>query len=545
MPSDSTDRAATAAASSSSPAPPGAAGTCFLVGAGPGDLGLVTLRAREVIEKAAVIVYDYLANPEMLRWARADAELVYVGKKAGAHTLTQSEINALLVEKARAGADVVRLKGGDPMIFGRGGEEAQELVEAGVPFEIVPGISSAIAGPAYAGIPVTHRAFNTQLTIFTGHEDPTKEATTVDYERIAQTPGTRVMLMGVKRIREITDAMRAAGAGDDLPVALVRWATTGRQQTVTGTLATIADVVESTGFQAPAVAVFGEVVTLRDSLNWFERRPLFGKRVVVTRTRRQAGALSRRLRDLGADAFELPTIRIEPSVGEDRARFLQLVGDAHTYDWLVFTSPNGVDAFFDAFFARYDDVRSIGGVRIAAIGPGTAARIRENRLAVDLLPDEFVAESLVECLVREAGTIENQMILWVRAEGAREVIGRELSGRGAIVDEAVAYRTVAETEDVSGGQQRLRTEGADVITFTSSSTVECFLELGIDLPDDVLVASIGPITSETIRRHGLPVHVEAERHDIPGLVAAVAAWFADHPAAAEAGGSAAAQSAES
>jgi len=345
-------------------------GTCYLVGAGPGDLGLVTLRAKECIEIADVIVYDYLSNPEMLRWGKDGVELIYAGKKAGDHVIPQGGINELLVGKASSGKTVTRLKGGDPMIFGRGGEEAQELAEAGIPFEIVPGISSAIAGPAYAGIPVTHRAHNTQLTIFTGHEDPTKDESSINYTEIANASGTKVMLMGVQRIGVITGSLIEAGLSADTPVAMVRWATTGQQQTLTGTVGTIADTVEKKSFKAPAVAIIGGVVDLRDEINWFEGRPLFGKKIVVTRTRKQAGVLSRKFRDLGADAYELPTIRIDPPA--DERGFAESVRDAHTYDWLIFTSPNGVESFFSWFYRLYKDARSIGGVRIAAIGPGTA-----------------------------------------------------------------------------------------------------------------------------------------------------------------------------
>lgn len=493
-------------------------GICYLVGAGPGDIGLATLRAKECIEEADVIVYDYLSNAEMLRWAKPDAELIYAGKKAKDHTLTQDQINALLVEKAKEGKVVTRLKGGDPMIFGRGGEEAEELVDAGVPFELVPGISSTIAGPAYAGIPVTHRICNSQLTIFTGHEDPTKESSSIDYGAIGKTPGTKVMLMGVQRLGKITAAMLEAGVSADEPVALVRWATTGQQRTLVGSVGDIAEKVEATGFKAPAVAVFGDVVQYHQTINWFENRPLFGKRIVVTRTRKQAGALSRRLRLLGADVYELPTIKIAPP--KDLLGFAELVQDAHTYDWLIFTSPNGVDAFFEVFYKIYQDARSIGGVRIAAIGPGTAQKLKDFHMATDLLPETFVAEGLVEAFKKQ-GSVENLKILWVKAETTRDVIGDELSKAGAILDEAVAYRTVKETEDLTGARARFEEEGADLITFTSSSTVDCFMDLGLPLPETLKVASIGPITSETAEKHGLAVDIAAERHDIPGLVDAI------------------------
>jgi len=498
--------------------------TCFLVGAGPGDLGLVTLRARECIEQADVIVYDYLSNPEMLKWAPESAEIIYAGKKAGAHTLTQDEINALLVEKAREGKQVVRLKGGDPFVFGRGAEEAQALAAAKVPFAIVPGVTSAIAGPAYAGIPVTHRGKNSHVTFFTGHEDPEKSESSIDFAALAKLGGTQVMLMGVDRIEAIAREMLANGMRSDLPVALIRWATTGRQQTLVGNLKDIAQRSAETGFAAPAVAVFGDVVALRNGLNWFEQRPLFGKRIVVTRTRAQAGALSEQLRGLGADVIELPTIRIEPP--SDLRAFAELVQDAHAYDWIVFTSPNGVTAFFDLFYKLYDDAREIGGVRIAAIGPATAQRIKDFHLKVDLQPEEFVAESIVREF-RKLGGVENLRILLARAEKARDLLPKELSALGAIVDEGFAYRTVPETRDDSGARRRLLEEGADLITFTSSSTVENFLALGLPWPEGMQVASIGPVTSATARDHGLEVAIEARRHDISGLVDAVRKFFLD------------------
>ena len=494
-------------------------GICYLVGAGPGDPGLLTLRGRECIAAADVLVYDYLCAPALLQHARPDAEKIYAGKKAKDHTLSQDEINALIVEKCLEGKTVTRLKGGDPFVFGRGGEEAQVLKAAGVLFEIIPGVSSALAGPAYAGIPVTHRSCNSQLTLFTGHEDPDKTESSINYKQLCDAPGMKVMLMGMGRLPVVTREMLAAGASPDLPVALVRWATTGRQQTLTGELATIAGLAEKAGFKAPAVAVFGETVKLREELDWFESRPLFGRRIVVTRTRRQASGLSDRLQRLGADVLEIPTIRIEPP--KDKMEFAELVRDAHTYDWLVFTSPNGVDRFFEYFFKIYEDVRSIGGVRIAAIGPGTAKKINANRLAVDLLPEKYVAEGLLEALTSTDGSVENLKLLWVRAEETRDVLRKGLIKAGAILDEAIAYRTVPETTDPTGSVERFRREGADVITFTSSSTVDCFRALDLPWPDNLKVASIGPVTSDTVRENGWKVDVEAEAHDIPGLTEAV------------------------
>ena len=494
-------------------------GICYLVGAGPGDPGLLTLKGKECIEAADVLVYDYLCNPEHLRYAKPGTHRIYVGKKAGDHTLPQEEINALIVKLAKEGKTVTRLKGGDPVLFGRGAEEAVELYEAGVKFEIVPGITSAIAGPAYAGIPVTHRSHASQLTIFTGHEDPTKPDTSLNYAKIAQADGTKVFLMGVERIDEITTQFLKHGAKPETPVALVRWATHTHQQTLVGTLADIAAKVKAAGFKAPAVAVIGDVVTERDKLNWFENRPLFGKKIVVTRTRQQASGLSKQLTLLGADVIELPTIKIvEP---QNPMLFGELVQDCHTYDWIIFTSPNGVDAFFTMFDKLYNDARSIGGVRIACVGPSTAERVKARHLAVDLMPDKnFVAEGLVKAF-KDHQNMENVNVLWVRAEETREVIANELTGMGAIVDEGLAYRTVAETEDNLEALARLKAEGADKITFTSASTVEHFLNLKVALPEGIKIASIGPVTSTAIKEHDLKVDIEAKDHSIPGLVAAV------------------------
>jgi uroporphyrinogen III methyltransferase/synthase len=496
-------------------------GLCILAGTGPGDLGLMTLSAREAVEQAEVVVYDYLCNPEVLKWAPANAEIVFAGKKSGQHTLRQEAITQLLVDRTKEGKRVVRLKGGDPSVFGRGGEEAEALAEAHLRFEIVPGVSSAIAVPAYAGIPLTHRELASSFTVFTGHEDPAKGETAIDYRTLAGGKGTLVMLMGMERLASIVPKLLENGADSQLPVALIRWGTTGRQETLIGKLGSI--VAFSAGFEPPAIAVFGRVVELRNKLRWFEKRPLFGRRIVVTRTRKQASALSSKLRALGADVYEIPTIRIEPP--ESLMEFGELVRDSFQYDWLIFTSANGVEAFFAMFYRLYDDARSIGNVKIAAIGPATAQRIKDLHLAVDLQPKEFVAEAIIDGLVK-LGSIENLKILVVRALGAREILPKRLAQLGAIVDEAIAYRTVPETADTSGALERFRVEEADLITFTSSSTVENFLALKLPWPAKMKTASIGPVTSETMRKHGLSVDVEAARYDVDGLVAAVLKLYA-------------------
>ena len=495
-------------------------GICYLAGAGPGDLGLVTLKTREVIETAEVIVYDYLCNAEILAWAPKDAEVIYAGKKEGTHTIDQEAINALLVKLTKSGKRVVRLKGGDPFLFGRGGEEAEALTDAGLSFEVIPGVSSVIAAPAYAGIPITHREHSSQLTIFTGHESPGKPERAIDYAALARQPGTKVMVMGVKRLEQIAAALLKHGADPALPVALVRWGTTGAQRTIRSPLSDIASIARDTKFTAPAVAVFGEVVNLRDKLNWFESKSLFGKRIVVTRSREQAGSFSRELRALGADVFEMPTIRILPP--GDLMEFGELVRDAHTYDWLIFTSPNGVSAFFEMFFKLYTDAREIGGVRIAVIGPGTAARLREFHLNFDLQPEQSIAEGLIKAFTKEY-SVENLKLLIVHGEKARDLLPKELMKMGAIVDQAIAYRTVPETK--APGIERFREEGADLITFTSSSTVENFVAMNLPMPETLRTASIGPATSKTMRELGLRVDIEARQHDLNGLTTAIRKFY--------------------
>ncbi|MFK5921537.1 MAG: uroporphyrinogen-III C-methyltransferase [Verrucomicrobiota bacterium] len=495
------------------------AGVCYLVGAGPGDPGLITVRGRECIESADVVIYDYLSSPELLTWAKNEAELIYAGKKAPAPKQQQGSINQMMIEKAKQGKTVTRLKGGDPLVFGRGGEEAAELKAAGVRFEIVPGISSVFAAPAFAGIPVTHRLYNSSLTIFTGHEDPDKKAPAIDYKKIAAADGTKVVLMGVENLARICDQLIEHGATANTPCALIRWATTGSQETLTASLDAIALLAEKRQFRAPAVLVIGEVVNLRNDLSWFEDQPLFGKRVIVTRTRRTAGTLSSQLRKLGADIIEIPTTRIEKPT--DEMAFGELVMDCHRYDWLIFSSPNGVDRFFKIFYKIYKDAREIGGAKIAAIGPGTAEKIKEYHLGVDLLPKKSVAESLADAFEKMGSSIENLSMLWVRPEKARPVLSQRLNAAGVILDEAIAYRTVSDTDDITGALERFNHEGADIITFTSSSSVEGFLKLKLKLPEQLKIVSIGPATSRTLKAAGLDVDIEAKEHNIDGLIKAV------------------------
>ena len=500
-------------------------GIVYLVGAGPGDAGLLTMRGAELLARADVVVYDALINPDLLRLAPKGAEIVYAGKRSKDHAIPQDELNDLLVAKAREGKTVVRLKGGDPYIFGRGGEEAGKLAAAKIPFEVVPGVSSIVAGPNYAGIPLTHRDHCSSFTVITGHEDPEKQGAGLDWAQIAKIPGTKVILMGVERIRELSSSLIQNGMSAETPVAMVRWGTTGRQQSIQGTLATIPDVVEKTAFTAPAVTVIGDVVKLRKSLNWYESRPLFGRRVVVTRTREQASQLSRQLAELSAEVLEIPTIKIVPT--DRKADLADALLELNSYDWIVFTSPNGVTMFFESFFKAFEDMRDIGGVRIAAVGPATAAKLRELHLKVDLMPEEYVAAKIAGAFAKFE-TIENLKILLLRAEVATPELPAALEALGGIVDDVACYKTVPETEDLNGAAARLLESGADWITFTSSSTVENF-HARFDLPTllkkfpQIKLASIGPKTSGTLVSLGLKPDVESKPHTIEDLVKAIAA----------------------
>ncbi len=498
-------------------------GTVYLVGAGPGDAGLLTMRGAELIGRAEVLVYDALVNPDLLRLAPPGAEIIYGGKRAKDHAIPQDELNQLLVKKAREGKCVVRLKGGDPYVFGRGGEEAEELADAGIPFEVVPGISSIVAAPNYAGIPLTHRDHCSSFTVITGHEDPTKAETALDYAQLARTPGTKVVLMGVERIREIAKSLVAHGMARDTPVGMIRWGTTGRQQSIAGTLATIADLVAEKKFTAPAVTIIGGVVSLREKLNWFEKRPLFGQRIVVTRTREQASQLSRQLLTLGAEVLEIPTIKIE--LPDERLALVDALQGIGEYNWIVFTSPNGVSKFFEFFFKAYEDIRALGNLRIAAVGPATAAKLQELHLRVDVMPEEYVA-SKIGAALKKFESPENLRYLLARAQVANPDLPKELEGMGAIVDDVPVYKTVPETEDANGAAARLLEDGADWVTFTSSSTVESF-HTRFDLPKlrkqfpKLKLASIGPETTKAIEALGLKPDLEARKHTIEGLAQAL------------------------
>ena len=495
-------------------------GTVYLVGAGPGDAGLLTLRGAELLARAEVVVYDALVNPELLRLAPKNAEVIYGGKRAREHTIAQEDLNQLLIGKAKEGKTVVRLKGGDPYVFGRGGEEAEQLADARVPFEVVPGVSSFVAVPNYAGVPLTHRDFSSRLTLVTGHDDPAKEVSSIDWPQLAQTPGTKVIMMGTERIGEIAETLIKHGMPPSTPIAMVRWGTTGRQQSIHGTLQTIAAVAQAARIGPPTVAVLGEVVNLRSKLNWFEKRPLFGQRIVVTRSRDQAREFSHTLAELGAEVLEVPTIKIEPPTR--REELVDALLELNSYDWLIFTSPNGVASFFEYFFRQFHDMRDIGGCRIAAIGPATAKKLKELHLQVDLMPDEALAASIAEAFT-EYESIENLKLCLLRAEVANSELPAALEALGAIVDDIPCYRTVPDTEDPAEAAQNLQQAGADWITFTSASTVEHF-HTRFDLPGllqkfpKLRVASIGPETSKALANLKLKADLEARNHSIDGLV---------------------------
>jgi uroporphyrinogen III methyltransferase/synthase len=500
-------------------------GTVYLVGAGPGDAGLLTLRGAELLRRADVVIYDVLANADLLRLAPATAEFIPRGSRGTDKALTQDQLNALMISKAGEGKCVVRLKGGDPYIFGRGGEEAEELAAANIPFEVVPGVSSIVAAPNYAGIPLTHRGVASTFTVLTGHEDPEKESSDLNFEEIARIPGTKVILMGLKRLPELAETLIARGMPSETPIAIVHRGTTGGQQSVQGTLATIAGLASKARISAPAITIVGEVVKLREKLNWFERRPLFGKRIVVTRTREQASQLSKQLSDLGAEVLEIPTIKIVPPGEDRRQELIDALLELNSYNWLVFTSPNGVTAFFDLFFKRFQDLRDIGGARIAAIGPATAAKLKELHLQIDLMPDEAVASKIATAFDKFE-TVENLKICLFRAEVANSDLPKALEELGAIVDDIPVYKTVPETQDLNGAAAKLAEQGMDWITFTSASTVEHF-HARFDLPKllkqfpNAKVVSIGPETSKVIRALGLEPAQEAKDHSIEGVVQAL------------------------
>jgi uroporphyrinogen III methyltransferase / synthase len=501
------------------------AGRVHLVGAGPGDPGLLTARALELIARADTILYDRLIPAQALDGAPADAELLFVGKQGGGDSVAQEHTQALMIERAREGREVVRLKGGDPFVFGRGGEEAQALRDEGIEFDVVPGVTAGVSAAAYAGIPVTHRGISTGVALVTGHEDPAKQETELDWEALAAFPGTLVFYMGVRQLQQIASSLVAAGRPATQPVALVERGTLPDQRTVTGTLATIAEVASREQVKAPAITIVGAVVELAERLEWLPLRPLAGRTVAVTRARDQTSDLARQLGELGASVVQAPTIRTRALPGPAL--------DLSPYDLICLTSPIGVKFFFERLAAGERDARALAGARVAAIGPGTARALATHGIAADVVPERFVAESLVDALA----DIDVGRVLVARAREARDVLPDALRERGAQVDVIALYETLAEP---LREQTLADARGADYITFTSSSTVRFFLEAAGSadagasssewpLSPATRIVSIGPVTSATLREHDLEPHVEAPRHDVDGLVQALLADAVGRP----------------
>ncbi len=483
--------------------------TVCLVGAGPGDPGLLTAHALELIAAADVVLYDRLIPESALAGARPDAELIYAGKEGGGPSMPQAEIERLLIEYGKAGKLVVRLKGGDPFVFGRGGEEAEALRAAGIRFEVVPGVTAGVAAPAYAGIPVTHRDAASAVAFVTGHEDPAKADSALDWQALALFPGTLVIYMGVRRLAAISDRLIAGGRSPGQPAAVIERGTLPEQRTVVATLSTLAAEAAAAGIRAPAIAVFGPVAALHERLRWVERGPLYGASVAVTRARAQASGLATRLRELGAKVVEAPAIKIAP--------LARSVPELSRYDLICLTSPNGVRLLFEGMARSGRDARALAGARVAAIGPGTAGELREHGVIADVVPERFLAEGLIEALA----DLPVERALIARAAQARDVLPDALRARGADVDVLDLYETVA--EPLSEAQLEA-VAAADYVTFTSSSTVRFFFDAAGDrLRADTRLVSIGPVTSDALRERGREPQVQASRHDIDGLVEALVA----------------------
>jgi uroporphyrinogen III methyltransferase / synthase len=504
-------------------------GKVYLVGAGPGDPGLITVRGKYLLERAEVIVYDYLANPKLLKHVPKDATFIYAGKRGhGEHKHTQDEINQLLVDHALAGKTVVRLKGGDPFIFGRGGEELERLYSAGVPFEVVSGVTSATAAATYAGIPITHRNYTASVAFLTGHEDPSKKDSNIDWDKLATGAGTIVVYMGIKNLPVIVDNLLKHGRAADTPVAVVRWASTPEQRTVVGTLENISDVVVKNGIKPPSLIIIGEVVKLRDTIDWFEKRPLFGKRILVTRTREQASELVAGLEESGANCLEYSTIDIQPV--DSYAVLDAELERLNEYHWILFSSLNGVTYFFKRLFAKGMDARDLNGPQVAAVGKSTAELLMNYGIKADLIPDEFTSEGLAENLL-DLG-VEGRNILIPRAEKGREILPETLRGAGAQVSIAPVYKNVLTEKSTDELRDEFET-GVDMITFTSSSTVRNFLTLMggenektvAELLAGVKIAAIGPITAKTVTDNGLKVDVQPEEHTINAMVSAIVDYY--------------------
>ncbi len=496
----------------------------YLAGAGPGDPGLITVKAVECLKKADVIVYDHLIDTSLLQAASPDTEKIYVGKVAGKHALPQAEINQLLVDKAREGKTVVRLKGGDPFVFGRGGEEAEVLANNDIPFEIIPGITSAVAVPAYAGIPVSHRGIASSFAVITGHEDPTKASSSINWEKLASGVDTLVFLMGIKNLPLIVEKLVKYGRDNNTPAAVIKNGARPQQEMVTGNLGNIIEKVKQGGITAPSVIIVGEVVSLRDKLRWFDSQPLFGKRILVTRSRRQASKLSSLLAERGALPVELPAIDIQPLAGyEELDKSIKELAD---YQWVIFTSTNGVEAFWQRLASLKMDSRKLGNLTVGAIGPATAEALAEKGITADYMPDVYTGEGITEGLKNY--DINDKRILLPRADIADNELVDGLIGMGAEVDEVAAYRTVAPATETAEAVNMLSAGEIDIITFTSSSTVTNLVAASREQKPDInkaKVACIGPKTKETAVKAGLNVDILAKKQTIPGLVEAIEEYF--------------------
>lgn len=499
-------------------------GKVYLVGAGPGDPGLITIKAITALKEADCVIYDFLANARLLEHAKKGAERIYAGKKGRAKTIAQEEINVLIIKKAKEGKTVVRLKGGDPFIFGRGGEEAEEIVKALIPFEVIPGVSSAIAAPAYAGIPLTHRDMASSVTFITGQEDPAKETSNIAWDSLPK--GTLVFLMGWKNLPAIAAKLQENGWDAGTPVALIRWGTMTKQRSVAGRLDNIVALSAESGMKPPMIIVVGEVVKLRDKLNWFESKPLFGKRVLITRASEQAGAFARLLEAQGAEPIGFPVIKTAPPASWsalDRA-----IKRLATYDWAIFTSANGVRYFFERLYKLGKDVRALYGVGLCAIGPKTAGALKERGLNVDLTPPEYKAEAIIEALGKRR--IKGFRFLLARAEAARDVLPVEIKRHGGTIDVASAYRTVAPKKEAEGLKAELSAGNIAVVTFTSSSTVTNFMSIfkkgeAARLLKGVAIACIGPITAKTAQEAGFKVDIMPKEYTVEGLIEAMTGYY--------------------
>lgn len=505
-------------------------GTVYLVGAGPGDIGLVTLRARELIQSCDVLVYDYLINPVLCDWCRSDCELICVGKSPGRHSIEQKEIEKILIDRAKKGKAVVRLKGGDPFVFGRGGEEACRLTQVGLDFEIVPGITAACAAAAYTAIPLTHREHSSSVCFLTGHEDTCKHAFHVDFRQFAKTGDTLCIYMGMGRLGRIVKELIAGGYGLSTPVAVVQWASLPQQRSLSATLGTVVEKVEEKKLGSPAIIIIGPVAHYGESVSWFEKRSLFGRRIVVTRSLDQADDLSHQLRSLGAEVLELPLIQTDPvNNSED---FDDIFQEIAVYEWVVFTSVNGVRYFFEIFFQRFKDIRCLGPMRIACVGPGTARAVEVHGLEVDLVPDRALAEALADRLIIDQ-SLDNTKVLVVCGNLNRDILVKKLTTEGrAIVDTMEVYKTKNTNLTKNSIAQDFREQGADAVIFTSASAVKSYvkqsdvLKLGPEALKP-LTCSIGPLTSETMRQSGVAVDMEAKEHTLDGIVKALTKKFSN------------------